>query len=163
MGPSPPDDRTPYGEYNKACRTRDLSAVQRWQEFSFHFVQGLSKLPDVVKTVFRGLNIPLSALSDIYSKNNKVWWNQVTSCSTDPTKLSEFAPGVAGGTFIKIEAKRAKSISQLSVFPFEHEVLLLPDTAFLVLNFQTATEIAQLRSMDVKCPAGKDLVVMKEV
>jgi hypothetical protein len=41
----PKRDNQLYFLFNKACRERDAAALQRFQNFSFHFMSALQKLP----------------------------------------------------------------------------------------------------------------------
>jgi serine/threonine protein kinase len=76
-------EASPFFLYNAALRSRDASLVARWSEFSYVFEAALKKLPDNDCTVYRGLDCPLTEVSHLYEKGKLVWFNSVTSCTTD--------------------------------------------------------------------------------
>ena len=74
--PNPSDHEKPkrdyqlYYAYNLACRVRDSAAVERFQNFSFHFMSGLRKLPsvqlDAGAKLYRGFGQRLAEMNDLY-------------------------------------------------------------------------------------------------
>ena len=132
--------------YNAALRSGEADAVALWGEYSFVFCSALEKLPSVAATVFRGLDLPLTQLSHMYSKGSKVWLNSVTSTTTDKdTTLLQFGTGASGrpGTLLQIIAVDAKDIQAFSPFP-ESELLVPPNSCHVV---QTVLESAEARRM----------------
>jgi hypothetical protein len=130
--------------YNAALRSGDAVAVALWGEYSFVFCSALEQLPSVAATVFRGLDLPLTQISHIYSMNSTVWLNSVTSTTTDMDKtLLQFGSGASGrpGTLLQIIALDAKDIHAFSPFP-ESELLLPPNSCHTV---QTVLESAKVR------------------
>jgi hypothetical protein len=130
--------------YNAALRSGEASAVALWGEYSFVFCSALEQLPSVAATVFRGLDLPLTQLSHMYSRGSTVWLNSVTSTTTDKEKtLLEFGTGASGrpGTLLEIGAVDAKDIRAFSPFP-ESELLLPPNSCHTV---QVVLESAEVR------------------
>jgi hypothetical protein len=59
--------------FNKACRERDAAVIQRFQNFSFHFLSALHKLPSFAlppgQRLYRGFGQRLEEMNDIYRDN----------------------------------------------------------------------------------------------
>jgi serine/threonine protein kinase len=79
-------ESSPFFLFNAALRSRDRDLVDRWRDFSFVFESALKKLPCEVCTVYRGLDCPLTEVSNLYEKSKRVWFNSVTSCTADKQK-----------------------------------------------------------------------------
>jgi hypothetical protein len=141
--------------YNAALRSGDARAVALWGEYSFVLCSALEQLPSVAATVFRGLDLPLTQLSHMYSKGSTVWLNSVTSTTTDKVKtLAQFGSGASGrpGTLLQIIAVDAKDIRAFSPFP-ESELLLPPNSCHTVQSVLESAEVrcaltASFRSAD---------------
>ena len=132
--------------YNAALRSGQVDAVSLWGEYSFMFCSALEKLPSVAATVFRGLDLPLTQLSHMYTRGSTVWLNSVTSTTTDKdTTLLQFGAGACGrpGTLLQIIAVDAKDIQAFSPFP-ESELLIAPNSCYTV---QTVLESAEVRRL----------------
>ena len=130
--------------YNAALRSGEADAVALWGEFSFVFCSALEQLPSVAATVFRGLDLPLTQQSHMYSKGSTVWLNSVTSATTDKdTTLLQFGTGACGrpGTLLQIIAVDAKDIQAFSSFP-ESELLLPPNSCHTVLTVLESAEVS---------------------
>ena len=73
---NPKRDNQLYFLFNKACRERDAAAVQRFQNFSFHFLSALHKLPSFAlpfgQRLYRGFGQRLEEMNDIYRDNCQV-------------------------------------------------------------------------------------------
>jgi hypothetical protein len=94
---------------------------------------------------YRGLNRPLSEISNEYIVGNTVYLHSVTSTTTDdkntlarfgaPDKLTD----QSAGTYIKLYVKSAKNVVALSRYPEEQEHMLNFNSKFMVssspLNF----------------------------
>jgi hypothetical protein len=108
------------------------------------FCSALEQLPSVAATVFRGLDLPLTQQSHMYSKGSTVWLNSVTSATTDKdTTLLQFGTGACGrpGTLLQIIAVDAKDIQAFSRFP-ESELLLPPNSCHTVLTVLESAEVS---------------------
>ena len=167
--------------YNAALRSAQAEAVGKWSQFSLLFCSALDKLPSVAMTVFRGLDMPLTQLSHLYTKGSTVWLNAVTSTTTDKAStLLQFGAGASGrpGTLLQIIAVDAKDIQAFSPFP-ENELAIPPNSCHTVLTVLESAEartpaafsmhmvltllvqvqaLAQFGSL----PAGVDLIVMRQ-
>jgi serine/threonine protein kinase len=139
--------------YNAALRSAQEEAVTLWAVYSFLFCSALDKLPSVAATVFRGLDLPLTQLSHMYSKDSTVWLNAVTSTATDKnTALVQFGEGAYGrpGTLLQIKAVDAKDIQAFSTFP-ESELLLPPNSCHTVQTVLESAEVRRLPSAGIYC------------
>jgi hypothetical protein len=131
--------------YNAALRSGQADAVTLWGEFSFLFCSALEKLPSLAATVFRGLDLPLTQLSHMYSRGSTVWLNSVTSTTTDKEQtLLQFGAGASGrpGTLQQIMAVDVKDIQAFSPFA-EGELLIPPNSCHTV---QTVLESAEVKN-----------------
>jgi len=133
-------DARKFGGTLEQCvfRAVNLILVSRqigddWRPFLWFLIRGLEKLPDVQKQVFRGIDQPLTKLSKQYKPNNKVVWVAFTSASQNKEMMNQFSQSVKNqGTWMALNVTRGKDISEISLFKNETEVLLLPNTTFLV-------------------------------
>lgn len=175
--------------YNKALREGDPEAIARWRDFSLLFDSGLSKLPAVNCTVYRlmlflcaaanltlfctgsdsltaalrGLDCPLTEVSHLYVVNGIVWYNSVTSTTTDKNStLASFGEGASGkaGTFIEMRVHSARSVCSFSSYPKEAELLLRPNTCAKVLVALSSSQAALLQGL-AQLPPNVDLVVLQ--
>ena len=131
---------------NAALRWRQAEAVALCSQYWFLFCSALDKLPSVTGTVFRGLHLPLTQLTHMYSKGSTVWLNSVTSTTTDQDQtLLQFGAGACGrpATLLHIIAVDAKDMQAFSPFP-EGELLIPPNSCHTV---HTVLESAEVRCM----------------
>ncbi len=160
----PKRDNQLYFLFNKACRERDAAALQRFQNFSFHFLSALKKIPDFRLTpgqkLYRGFGQRLEDMNDLYQKNSKVWWYYIQSTSTDhDTAYANFA---TGGTLMVISCLyNAKDIQELSMIPAEREILVIPNTEFKVKLTLTSDDAQSLKDMIPNIPDNVDLVILE--
>jgi hypothetical protein len=157
-------EESPFFKYNKALRDGDLEVVAQWSDFSFVFCSGLSKLPALKCTVYRGLDCPLTEVSHLYSEGGIVWHNSVTSTTTDKdATLATFGSGSSGkaGTFMEIRVQNARKIKALSAFPSEEELLLPPNTCTKVLVTLPSAKVSLLQGL-ASLPPNVDLIVLQE-
>jgi hypothetical protein len=121
--------------FNATIRSGDSEQVQRWSAFTKLLCDALDKLPSVACTVFRGLDLPLTQVSHLYVKGSTVFFNSVTSTTTDKAgTLQQFGKGADGrpGTLLRISATDVKSIAMFSAFPDESELLAPPNSSYKV-------------------------------
>jgi hypothetical protein len=133
--------------YNSAIRSANPQDVELWSVFSLLFCAALEKLPSVVVTVFRGLDVPLTQLSHQYVADSTVWLTSITSTTTDKAKtLLQFGTGAGGrpGTLLQINAVDAKDISDFSKFKSENEYVIPPNSCHKV---QVALSSSQVNSL----------------
>ncbi len=153
-----PRDEQLYYLFCKAYRDRDDSALERFADFSFHFWNGLGKLPDHALELFRGLDKRLMDVSDLYEEKNDVYWHYPSSTTTNKAVASMFS---GGGTLISfVGVTNAKSIQAFSLVSKEEEFMLMYTSAFQVavaLPSEKARLVGQFGSL----PVNVDLVVLR--
>jgi hypothetical protein len=131
--------------YNAAIRSADPQDVELWSAFSFLFCTALDKLPAVAKTVFRGLDVPLTQLSHQYVANGTIWLTSMTSTTTDKAKtLLQFGTGASGrpGTLLQINAVDAKDISDFSKYKTENEYVIPPNSCHTVQAVLSSAQVS---------------------
>jgi len=101
-----------------------------------HFLNSaLSKIPSIVPdnssglVVYRG--IPMSDMfTTNYTQNQRIIWSAFTSTSRNPSIAFSFTG--SKGIVLCIEVFHGKNISDYSYVKSEDEILLVPNTEFLV-------------------------------
>lgn len=153
-----PRDEQLYYLFCKAYRDRDDSALERFADFSFHFWNGLDKLPKHALELFRGLDRRLTDISDLYEAGKVVHWHYPSSTTTDMAVASVFS---GGGTLIKfVQVTNAKSIQTFSLEPKEKEFMLPYTSAF---DVEVALPSEKAKHLDTfgSLPVDVDLVVLR--
>ena len=136
-----------FYEFNLALRAGDSEHVQRWGEFAKVFCDAVDKLPSVSCVVFRGLDQPLTQVSHLYVKGSTVFFNGVTSTTTDKgNTLQQFGKGADGrpGTLLRIAATDVKSIAAFSAFPDESELVAAPNSRFRVAIVLESADVCRV-------------------
>jgi hypothetical protein len=99
-------------------------------------VEGLAKLPDIKKEVYRGVGLTQKEFNDQYQKGKTVTLPSFTSTSLDKKVSKGFAKreakGGKVGILLVMQVTKGKDIGDLSVFDKEKEVLLPPKSSFKV-------------------------------
>jgi len=129
--------KTFYGNLNKHLRTRAPAFLQAGHGYFFLMMTALSRLPPVSGTVYRGID--REKAKDALAKmpvGQSIHWSGFTSTSPEKAEAEAFAAG--GGILFRIQLldrkAKARDISELSVFPYEKEVLLLPNFKAVVVS-----------------------------
>ena len=166
LDPSRPKrDNQLYFLFNKACRERDAAAVQRFQNFSYHFVAALNKLPNFPlaarQNLYRGFGQRLDEMNDLYRDGNVIWWHYTSSSSLHrETAYKDFAR--RSGTLVEItQLCNAKDIRALSMIPSEGELLILPNTEFKVKLALSCDQAQALNERYATIPDNVDLVILE--
>jgi hypothetical protein len=95
-----------------------------------HFViSALRKLPDYQGFVYRGNNSP-EIVKKEYTVGREIFWSAFTSTTTEMSTARSFAG--KDGVVFKIKIHSGKVISMFSVLGGENEVLLPPNSCFVV-------------------------------
>ena len=161
----PKRDNQFYFLFNKACRERDAAAVQRFQNFSFHFLSALHKLPNAAlapgQSLYRGFGQRLEEMNDLYRDSCQVWWHYTSSSSVHrDVAYRSFARG--SGTLMEITGvHNAKDIQALSMVPSEGELLILPNTDFKVKLALSCGQARLLNARYATIPDNVDLVILE--
>jgi serine/threonine protein kinase len=161
----PKRDNQLYFLFNKACRERDAAAIQRFQNFSFHFVSALNKLPNFPlaagQSLYRGFGQRLEEMNDLYRDGSAIWWHYTSSSSLHrATAYKDFAR--RSGTLMEItRVCNAKDIRPLSMIPAEGELLIPPNTDFKVKLALSCDQAQALNERYTTIPDNVDLVILE--
>ena len=131
--------------FNATMRAGDSEQVQRWSAFTKLFCDALEKLPSVSCAVYRGLDQPLTQVSHLYVKGSTVYFNSVTSTTTDKVDtLQQFGKGADGrpGTLLRIAATDVKNISMFSAFPNESELVASLNSSYRVATVLESADVS---------------------
>ena len=125
-----------YFACNVALRERDTNptAFNRWKGYLYHLMRALDILPAQALTVYRGVVVPegLDSMKQNYQKGRPVQWRSFTSTSLDLTSCKLFVKNKARGVIFKLDVVSGRDIQQYSCFSGEAEILLTPNTRFVV-------------------------------
>jgi serine/threonine protein kinase len=162
----PKRDNQLYFLFNKACRERDAAALQRFQNFSFHFTSALQKLPNFQllpgQNLYRGFGQRLEDMNDLYQKGRNVWWHYTSSSSLHrEVAYHDFAR--KSGTLMEISCHNAKDIQELSMMPSEGELLFPPNIEFEVKFALSCHDARLLNARYAAIPDNVDLVILEAV
>lgn len=153
-----PRDCQLYFLFCKAYRDRNDTDLEKFANFSFHFWNGIGKLPKRAEQLFRGLDRRLLDISDMYEVGNIVHWHYPSSSTTDMRIASSFS---RGGTLISfVGVTEAVSIQTFSLNPSECE-LILPYTSSFLVEVALSSEKARLLAAFGSLPDNVDLVVLR--
>jgi len=126
----------PFKRINMLLVSRDLDNLEIWKPFLFYLLSGLNKLPMKKERVYRALDKPITSLSKQYKKDSKLCWIGFTSTSLNREIMNSFVDKqnnqIKNGTYLMIDAIEGKDISLFSLYPEESEVILLPNSFFIV-------------------------------
>jgi hypothetical protein len=132
--------QSPYSECNSALRESDRVKCKPFVPFIWHVMHALAKCDRYEGTqVWRGVKADLSGQ---YPKDRELTWFQFSSCTCDiQVQQSEQFCGSSGTrTLFSIELTtgRARVITKFSLVPSEAEVLLPPNSRFIVVALMDA-------------------------
>lgn len=151
-----------YFKYNRDLRSRKSARIMQWRDFSWYLVSALKKLPPVQGRVFRGVPERVTELSSKYRTKEEVVWVSFTSTTRD--KMVTLGSFGGGGTFVSIKTFDGRDISSISMLPQEEEVLLMPNSRFIVDAVLSSEEAAAVNtSFEVTLPRDVDLIVLRQV
>jgi hypothetical protein len=137
-----------YSQFNAALRRKGAALVP-WRPYQWHLERCLRALPDVQRTVHRGVkNFPHLAE---YGQSKKIRWQgfTCTSTSTDVAKSFANQPGDAAGLIFKIDIYNGKDVAHYSCFPAEKELLLSPNMEFVVTKALHVPDSGELEGCNV--------------
>jgi ubiquitin C len=121
-----------YRLVNQDLETLKDQELLKWKTFLRLLLSGLRKLRPLNLTVYRGIR-GFRKTQD-YKKGEIVSWNRISAMSKNRSVAEGFTD-YTGMLFI-VEALTAREIHQVSMYPKEDEVLLLPHCHFEVLDVQ---------------------------
>jgi len=121
-----------YKDLNNVLRSEDRTKIKKYFGYLRLFLEALGSLPQITKTLWRGVNVDLF---DQYSKGSTVTWWGVSSCTSDVNVAKNFMKGCGGKcTLLTVQSKTAADISEITFFGNEKEHLLAPGTQLKVLS-----------------------------
>jgi hypothetical protein len=123
-----------YQVLNATLRDQDRNALKPFVKAIWLLMTAVSKCPLPSKRhVYRGVNCDLSSQ---YPEGRRITWNSFSSCTT---RLNTLENGTFMGKFgtrtlfsLELTTNRARSISACSFYKKEEEVLLPPNSRFIV-------------------------------
>ena len=122
-----------YFQLNVALRTRksDPSRFRLWQGFAYYLMRALDQLEKLRTDVYRGCVLQHEAVKRDYAMGRPIQWAAFTSTSTSPSTSKMFIQKDEGVIF-KIATITATNIGPYSFIPREEELLLSPNSQFVV-------------------------------
>jgi len=128
-----PQDQCLYFALNARLRAADRKLLKPWFLYLKLILTGLSRLPSIERTVYRGVKRDLS--STHYESQQFFWWG-FSSCTTNMNvlKADEFLGNSGVRTFFLIDCVNGKDIRNHSYYEKEEEILLLPASYFQVAS-----------------------------
>jgi serine/threonine protein kinase len=163
----PKRDNQFYFLFNKACRERDAATIQRFQNFSFHFISALNKLPNFLpnanQNFYRGFGQRLEEMNDLYRKDSRICWFYTSSSSMNHDVAYKNFAREKGTLMVITGIRNSKDIQPLSMIPSEGELLILPNTEFKVKLALSCNEARLLNESYAKIPDNVDLVILEAI
>jgi hypothetical protein len=144
-----PQDECLYVVLNAHLRAADRKKLKPWFLYLKLILTGLSRLPSIKRTVYRGVKLDLS--SEHREGEQFFWWG-FSSCTTEMNvlKSDQFLGDSGTRTLFHIECMNGKDIGRHSYYQTENEILLLPAT---YLEVKSSFEMA----------AGLHVIQLKEI
>ncbi len=130
------DDRGSfYTALNTVLRNQNREMIKPFKHVIWLLMWALKACPPCDDVVFRGVK---QDISGEYVVGRTVYWQQFSSCTKNEEVLKQDNYLGTSGTRVIFEitptCQRARTISAISVYPGEEEVLFPPNTPFLVEN-----------------------------
>merc|ERR1719421_1612506 len=147
-----------YVQLNEKLRERDSHTVRALRPYLYYLFQALDKLPKMEGVVLRG--IPVSSLATVqtkYTQGTEIFWSGFTSTTVNPRTAKAFAGG-SGGIIFRITVLEGRVIKPYSAIQTEDEVLLKPNTKFVVSRpccRETSGEFTGFHVVEMLEVAGK--------
>ena len=148
------DHRSVYFVLNLLLRNEDRNRLQPFARFLWlllHALKGCTCAEKLlgIRTVNRGLKGVLN--SDQYALGREIVWYQISSCSTDLSVQTDFLGDVGARVLFIIELRcgRARDISRYSAHPEEKEVVLPPNSRFIVTGVLPQGELSIVNMREV--------------
>ncbi|KAH3758386.1 sel1 repeat family protein [Pelomyxa schiedti] len=145
--PSPEDN--PYFRLNRTLFQRNTLELRRWRGYIYMLLKALRSLPPFIppgKALFRGITKKVQVDDTHYHPGNTITWHTLCSTSLEMQVTKQFLTdkesGVCKGTLFVIRGKVwGYDISPYSCIPSEREILLEPETNFIVTGVLDTTDL----------------------
>ncbi|CAE7816569.1 HERC2 [Symbiodinium microadriaticum] len=125
-----------YSKLNTAMRAATLSAekkLEAYRDYIYHLCQALPMLPGYVGKAFRGVNRLLPP--ELYAVGKTITWQPFTSTTRKQSQALNFL-GQDGkklhGLFLVLDVSAGRNVEDVSAFPDEAEILILPNSHWKV-------------------------------
>jgi hypothetical protein len=127
-----------YYKMCQALRSADRQVIKPYLYYLKLLLCGLNKFPSYsghTDSLWRGVIDDDGKIASMYSENmKKLWWWGFSSCSYDMNTVTRFFGNQKKVLFNIHFISHAVDISELSCFPIENEILLLPARYLQVIN-----------------------------
>jgi NAD:arginine ADP-ribosyltransferase len=124
-------DEQYYSVINRALRNQDRETLKSLRPLILACASGLNRLPRARQTVVRGARLPAAAIKayrEAMTTGKAFIQREFLSTTAD----DEVPEAFIGNTIYKIKSQTGHSISAISKFPDENEVLFSPGSEFKV-------------------------------
>ena len=128
IGALGPREDNLYFKLNQSLRKRNGNELIIWRDYIYYLLSALDKVPKYSGHVTRGIDIELP--KEKYSKNKNVVWNAFSSCSKKEEVAKSFLKNT--GSLFVLDIENGCLISEYSSIPNEDEVLILPNSEWIV-------------------------------
>jgi hypothetical protein len=145
-----PQDQCLYFALNAHLRAADRKKLKPWFLYLKLILTGLSRLPSIQRTVYRGVKLDLS--SKHHEGEQFFWWG-FSSCTTtmNVLKSDQYLGHTGIRTLFHIECMNGKDIRRHSYYEKEDEILLLPATYFEIMScFEMAPDLHVIQLKEIK-------------
>jgi hypothetical protein len=120
-----------YYVLKNILRERKPHKMAMMKNYLAYLMSGLSKLPPVQGIVYRGIpHDCLDKVTKFYFLGSPVHWSGFTSTTSSLINAKGFAD--KGGIIFRISIHNGRRIGDYSGFPVEDEVLMSPNSGFIV-------------------------------
>eukprot|EP01004_Peranema_trichophorum_P006441 NODE_525_length_2637_cov_27.056881_g449_i0.p1 GENE.NODE_525_length_2637_cov_27.056881_g449_i0~~NODE_525_length_2637_cov_27.056881_g449_i0.p1 ORF type:complete len:615 (-),score=109.69 NODE_525_length_2637_cov_27.056881_g449_i0:166-2010(-) len=120
-----------YYQMNRFLRTRINEMTILWRPYLYFLFEAFYKLEKVNGILYRGM--PREGSGDVLSKYNDgdtVHWSAFTSLTSNERVAADFAG--KGGIIFRVKCRNGRSINKYSMYPTEDEILVSPNSKFIV-------------------------------
>ena len=136
-----------FADLNRALREERRERVRRYFHYLRLFLEALRTLPAKPTTLWRGVSVDLSTT---YKVGSVVTWWGVSSCTSAESVARAFMAGCGGKcTLLRVHAKTAADISQITFYSHEKESLLAPGTQLKVLSCVVKGNVTEIELEEV--------------
>ncbi len=145
-----PQDGCLYFALNARLRAADRKSLKPWFLYLKLVLTGLSHLPSIKRTVYRGVKHDLSLK---FPEGEQFFWWGFSSCTTriNVLKPDQFLGKSGTRTIFHIECVNGKDIRRHSYFETEDEILLLPATYLeVVSNYEMAPGLHAIQLKEIQ-------------
>ena len=121
-----------FNQLNDCLRERNSLRMAQLRPYLSFLLGALAKFPAVEMTLYRGIPAEsLGIVQERYKVGTRIHWSAFTSTSTDIAMAKQFAQG-PGGIIFRVNVRNGRCVSLYSYHMAENEVLLSPNSAFVV-------------------------------